>query len=119
MKKQNAKVTTKTPQLRLDLQEAEVQYVSQFRIEGNAEEVFIDLAPFFIPRPQAGEIIMPVKTRLAMNYFSAKRLQLALQKTIEDYQKKFGTIEVDRQKRDLVNTVKSTTNASFPKIEFK
>ncbi len=44
-------------------------------------------------------MVMEVTTRVAMNYFAAKRLALALSQAVQRYEQQFGPIELDPRRR--------------------
>jgi hypothetical protein len=76
-------------------------YSNMVRIFGgpNAEELILDFT-MMTPSPQQAEtMVMEVSTRVAMNYFAAKRLALALSQAVQRYEQQFGPIELDPRRR--------------------
>jgi Protein of unknown function (DUF3467) len=47
----------------------------------------------------AGEQSVKVSERLAMNFFTAKRLLVALQRTLDKHESIFGPVELDVRRR--------------------
>ena len=92
-------------QVRLTIDEREVQtsYANAFRTNATAEEVILDFG-VNQARPPAKpqgppEIVFQVNQRLILNYYSAKRLSLALEQVIRRHEEHFGTLELDVAKR--------------------
>jgi hypothetical protein len=92
-------------QIRVRIEEKNLQtnYVSGFRPTITAEEVILDFGLNLI-RPAGSkeepyEVIFQTSSRLIMNYFSAKRLALALAQIIRQYEQQFGQVELNAAKR--------------------
>jgi len=89
--------------LRIDERAMSMCYANAFRTNGSAEEVMLDfgvneLRPGPQPKGQP-EIIFQVKERVILNYYSAKRLALALGNIVRRYEEQFGNLELDVSKR--------------------
>ena len=76
-------------------------YSNMVRIFGgpNAEELILDFTMMTPSAQQAETMVMEVSTRVAMNYFAAKRLALALSQAVQRYEQQFGPIELDPRRR--------------------
>jgi len=89
--------------LRIDEQKMQTCYANAFRTNGTAEEVMLDFglnlaepAPDQADQPQ---IVFRLKQRVIMNYYSAKRLAIALSQAVRRHEEQFGEIELDVNKR--------------------
>lgn len=89
--------------LRIDEQKMQTCYANAFRTNGTAEEVMLDFglnlaepAPDQADQPQ---IVFQLNQRVIMNYYSAKRLALALGQAVRRHEDQFGEIELDVNKR--------------------
>lgn len=89
--------------LRIDEQKMQTCYANAFRTNGTAEEVMLDFglnlaepAPDQADQPQ---IVFRLKQRVIMNYYSAKRLAIALSQAVRRHEDQFGEIELDVNKR--------------------
>ena len=73
-------------------------YANFVRVAGLPEELVLDFG--LNPQP-AGAPPVPVKVsqRIVMNYFTAKRLWLALGAFLQRHEQSFGGIEIDISKR--------------------
>ena len=89
--------------VRLDERNMSSSYANAFRTNGTAEEVFLDFGVNLISPPQQQEgqpeIVFQVNDRVILNYFSAKRLAIALGQLIRRHEEQFGELELDVQKR--------------------
>ena len=65
----------------------------------NMEELIIDFTMMTPSAQQAETVVMEVNTRVAMNYFAAKRLALHLSQAVQRYEQQFGPIELDPRRR--------------------
>jgi len=89
-------------QLRVTEQNMQTCYANAFRTNGTAEEVILDFGLNLVQPAQQGEpvqIMFNVKERVILNYYSAKRLTLALGQAIRRHEEQFGEIELDVAKR--------------------
>lgn len=74
------------------------QYANYARVTATPEEVILDFA--LNPQPfAAGEQLVKVSQRTVFNHYAAKRLMIALQRTIDKQESTFGPIELDVRKR--------------------
>jgi hypothetical protein len=76
-----------------------VAYTNYCRVSGTAEEVILD---FCVAIVGTGEVPPPPierTSRVAMNYYTLKRIIPALQMTFDRHEKAYGPVEVDAQKR--------------------
>ena len=73
-------------------------YANFCRVTGTPEELIIDFG--LNPQP-IGVPTSPimVTNRVVTNFYTAKRMLLALQTTIQRHEQTFGTLEIDLQKR--------------------
>jgi hypothetical protein len=73
-------------------------YANFCRVHVTPEELILDfgLNTSAVPNPKE-----PVKltSRLVMNYYTAKRLSVALQQVIQQHERAYGKIELDYRKR--------------------
>lgn len=89
--------------LRIDEQKMQTCYANAFRTNGTAEEVMLDFglnlaepAPDQADQPQ---IVFRLNQRVIMNYYSAKRLAIAISQAVRRHEDQFGEIELDVNKR--------------------
>lgn len=75
-----------------------VHYANFARVTGTPEELVLDFGLNTAMTPTAGE---PVKLthRLVLNYFTAKRLLMALGMAVQQHERVYGVLETDVQKR--------------------
>ncbi len=89
--------------LRMDEREMTTSYANAFRTNGMAEEVMLDFGVnMVVPNPQQQnqpEILFKVNNRVILNYYSAKRLAIALSQLIRRHEDQFGELELDVSKR--------------------
>ena len=102
---QQARDQTGQQKIRVHIDERNLQtsYASGFRPVATAEEVMLDFGLNII-RPSADkqgerEIIFQANNRIVINYYSAKRMALALGHIIRRYEQEFGEIELSAAKR--------------------
>jgi len=94
--------------LRIDERNMTTCYANAFRTNGSAEEVMLDFGvnevrPAAQPQGQP-EIHFQVKDRVILNYYSAKRLAIALGNLVNRYEEQFGKLELDVTKRRKATT---------------
>lgn len=114
------KITAKPaqPQVRLNLSSASVDYIGEFSIQSTSEELFFNFAASLFPGARPKEVILPVHTRVAINFKNAKRFQQVLTKVLDKYEEKYGKIEVNSTKRELpIEEKENITSASLPKVK--
>ncbi len=87
-----------TQAVECDDADATALYYNFVRVSGTPEEVILDFG--LNPKP-LGMPDKPIKVaqKLVANYFTAKRLLLALQMTIQRHEATFGVLEIDVNKR--------------------
>jgi len=83
---------------KFDDAKVKASYANFCRVTGTPEEVIVDfgLNPQPVGLPSQA---IAVTDRIVMNFYSAKRMLLALQATIERHEKAFGVLETDVSKR--------------------
>jgi len=73
-------------------------YANFCRITGTPEELIIDFG--LNPQPIGVPTVpITVTNRIVTNFYTAKRMLLALQTAIARHEQTFGTLEIDLQKR--------------------
>ncbi len=89
--------------LRMDERNMRTSYANAFRTNGTAEEVMVDFGLNLLGQPGADEktpeIVFQVNERVVLNYYSAKRLAIALGQLIRRHEDQFGELELDVSKR--------------------
>jgi len=94
-------------QIRVHIDETNLQtsYASGFRPSMTAEEVILDFGVNIVrppsPQPSPREIVFQANNRIIMNYYSAKRLALALGHIIRRFEQEFGELELNAAKRRI------------------
>jgi len=84
--------------VKVDNSNARAEYVNFARVTATPEEVILDMA--LNPQPFApGEQQLRVSHQVVMTFYTAKRLQGALEATIQRHENAFGPIELDARKR--------------------
>jgi len=92
-------------QVRLGIDERHMglTYANAFRTNGTAEEVMLDfglnLATPAVGRENQPDMVFQVGQRVVMNYYTAKRLAIALSQMIRRHEEQFGELEMDVAKR--------------------
>ena len=86
------------PQPVIEPENLEPLYANFVRVAGLPEELVLDFG--LNPQP-FGSSPLPVKVsqRMVMNYFTAKRLWLALGAFLQRHEQAFGAVEIDVTKR--------------------
>jgi hypothetical protein len=89
--------------VRIDERNLQTSYVSGFRPTMTAEEAILDFGLNLI-RPTGDkehpyELVFQANHRLIMNYFSVKRLAIALTEIVRRYEQQFGQVELNAAKR--------------------
>ncbi len=89
--------------LRIDERDLRTSYANAFRTNGTADEVMLDLGLNMLAQPtgeeSTPEIVFKVNDRVVLNYYSAKRLAIALSQLIRRHEDQFGELELDVSKR--------------------
>lgn len=101
---QTVQATTEDQQqirLRIDQSKMNTSYTNGFQTNTTAEEVMLSFGlnqavPGAEGKP---ELVMQVSDRIVMNYFTAKRLAIALSQAVRRHEEQFGELELDVQKR--------------------
>lgn len=85
-------------QMAIDESKTVSSYANFCRVTGTPEELIID---FGLNPQQAGPMQTPIEVnqRVVMNFYTAKRVLLALSATIKRHEDNFGELELDIQKR--------------------
>lgn len=92
-------------QINVQINEADVNtnYANAFRTNGTAEEVILDFGLNVVNPTDSKEsttaMMLKINQRVIMNYYSAKRLALALGQVLHRHEEQFGPIELDAAKR--------------------
>jgi len=82
----------------LDDKHANIAYANFARVTATPEEVIIDFA--LNPNPfMTGRQEIPVAQRLILNFFTAKRLLLALNHTLQRHEATYGSVELNLLRR--------------------
>ena len=89
--------------LRIDEQAMQTAYANAFRTNGTPEEAVLDfglnlLTPAAQPDAQS-EMVLTLTQRIILNYYSAKRLAMALNQAVRRYEDQFGEIDLDVARR--------------------
>jgi hypothetical protein len=91
--------------LRVDERNMKTAYANAVRTNGTAEEVMLDFGLNMVSPTSAQqgrpEIIFSVSERVILNYYSAKRLALALGQLIRRHEQQFGVLELDVASRRI------------------
>src|SRR3954447_11841577 len=86
------------PEVVLDDKGAHAAYANCARVTATPEEVIIDFA--LNPNPfMAGRQDIQVSQRLIVNFYTAKRLWIALGQTIQRHESTYGAVELDVTRR--------------------
>lgn len=94
--------------LRVDQRDMETTYANSFRPVTSTEELMLDFGinqtyPVTEKGGPDAEIVFNASSRVILNYYTAKRLAMALGQIIGTYEKEFGEIELNaanRKKKD-------------------
>lgn len=88
-------------QVQVDDSGLQPSYTNFCRVTGTPEEVILDFGLNTEPFGRATKI--KLNQRMVCNYYTAKRLLMALSVSVQRHEKAFGVLETDVQKR-LKNT---------------
>lgn len=94
--------------LRVNQSDMETTYANSFRPVASTEELMLDfginqtfpIADGKKDGPQA-EIVFNVSSRVIINYYTAKRLAIALGQVVNNYEKDFGEIKLNAAERKV------------------
>jgi hypothetical protein len=82
----------------LDDKSAHIAYANFARVTATPEEVIIDFA--LNPNPfMTGKQEIPVAQKLILNFFTAKRLLMALSHTLQRHEQTYGSVELNLLRR--------------------
>ena len=85
-------------QVQIDESKTQTDYSTTVRVWGSAEEINLDFAgPIRPAGPQTARL--KIERRVVMNPWAAKRLAIALGQAVAQYEKAYGTLELDQRKR--------------------
>ena len=95
----------KRVRVRIDESNVKTSYASGFRPVATAEEVILDfglnLARLTGNKEIPYEVVFQANNRVIMNYYSTKRLAVALGQIIRRYEEKFGVLELNAANRGI------------------
>jgi hypothetical protein len=95
----------KRVRVRIDESNVKTSYASGFRPLVTAEEVILDfgmnLARLTRDKETPYEVVFQANNRVIMNYYSTKRLALALGQIVRRYEEKFGELELNAANRSI------------------
>jgi hypothetical protein len=95
---QSPETVAAPPSVKFDDSKVCATYANFCRVTGTPEELIIDFGlnpqPIGIPSSP-----ITVTNRIVTNFYTAKRMLLALQATIQNHERTFGVLEIDVQKR--------------------
>ncbi len=86
------------PEVTVDVTGVQPGYSNFCRVTATPEEVILDMGLNMQPFA-AGAQQVKVHDRVAMNFYTAKRLMVALEATIRRHEQTFGPIELDVRRR--------------------
>lgn len=101
MSAENAPAAGNPQQLRefpVDLAGMQTNYANFARVTGTPEELILDFGLNTQMTPNPNEPVR-ITHRLVLNYFTAKRLLMALGLAVQQHEAAFGVLETDVQKR--------------------
>ena len=94
--------------VRIDESNMKTSYASGFRPIATAEEVILDfglnLARATNDKKTPYEVVFQSNNRIILNYYSTKRLAIALSRIIQQFEKNFGELELNAAKRRISKT---------------
>lgn len=88
-------------QLQINDADAPMHYSTTVRVWSTAEEFNLDFAGPIRPTGQSGTVQLKVDNRMILNPFAAKRLAIALGQAVAQYEKRYGTLELDERRRRI------------------
>lgn len=108
---------TRQVEIVLDDREAHAAYANLAAVRQTTEEVIMDFALNINPPNPQGQQNLRVSQRLIVNYYTAKRLCIALQGAIIRHEQTFGVIELDPEKRKQQQAAPVTGAAPIPEAK--
>ena len=97
--------------LRLDERNMTTSYANAFRSHATAEEVLIDFGLNLLQQTPGSqtdaagqsqpnrEVLFQANDRIVMNYYTAKRLAIALGQLVQRHEQQFGELKLNAQER--------------------
>jgi hypothetical protein len=95
-------------QMAVDASKAHAAYANFCRVTGTPEELIIDFGLNTQPMGTPTEPI-EISERIVMNYYTAKRMMVALQMSLQRHEAAFGVLETDVQKRVMPGIMRQGT----------
>jgi hypothetical protein len=101
--------------LRVDQRDMETTYANSFRPVTSTEELMLDFGinqTFPLTSEEGGpdaEIVFNASSRVILNYYTAKRLAMALGQIIGKYESEFGEVELNAANRKQKGNKKDDT----------
>ncbi|MGL4462340.1 MAG: DUF3467 domain-containing protein [Planctomycetia bacterium] len=86
------------PQVHFDDAGLEPMYMNFCRVTGTPEEIILDFGLNMDPTPRANSTVK-LTQRMVCNFYTAKRLLMALHAAVQRHEGAFGVLETDVQKR--------------------
>jgi len=97
---QAAEQTGQQVRLRIDERNMTTSYANAFRTNATAEEVFLDFGVNLLSpvgqsggRQESAEVVFQTSERVILNYFTAKRLAIALSQMVRRHEERFGELK--------------------------
>ena len=87
-------------QISIDSSKAKMAYSNFCRVTGTPEELIVDFGLNSHPMGVEGPPV-DISQRIVLNFFTAKRLLVALHMAVQRHEQAFGVLETDVQKRVL------------------
>lgn len=101
----------KKVRLRVNQSDMETTYANSFRPIASTEEVMLDFGinqtfPVADKKDNApsAEIVFNVSSRVVMNFYTAKRLAVALGQVVGNYEKEFGELKLNAADRKVAKS---------------
>ena len=98
----------KKVRLRVNQSDMESTYANSFRPVASTEELMLDFGinqTYPVTDSKKGgaqaEIVFNVSSRVIINYYTAKRLAIALGQVVNNYEKDFGEIQLNAAERKV------------------
>jgi hypothetical protein len=86
-------------QVPIDSTGMRTNYANFFRVTGNPDEVILDVGLYSQLNLPTGPEAVKLTDRTVMNYYTAKKLQSALQTVLTRHEDTYGEIQLDPEKR--------------------
>ncbi|HNX27397.1 MAG TPA: DUF3467 domain-containing protein [Phycisphaerae bacterium] len=89
--------------LTIDQRDMHTFYANAFQTNVTPEELFVSFGTNQPIPAQDGskqpQIMLKLESRIAMNYYTAKRLAIQLSQAVQGFEERFGVLELDINKR--------------------